>query len=290
MKLAPVAPRETRAASHVLPAGACDTHAHVFGPYERFPLPVEPSYAPPLAAFAKHKAMLDAAGLFRGVLVQPSPYAQDMSALIDALAQGRGALRGIGSATAAISDDELQALDHAGVRGLRFTDMLDPNGNPYHGSVNRGELPGLMRRMSALGWHALVWAKCADGVALADKYAGDVPVVFDHMAVLSIAEGLQASAFQRLLALLKEGRVWVKLTVCRVSKQAPAYADLRPFHDALVEANPARLLWGSDWPFVRMGDAAPDVGALIDLFYRWVDDAQIRQQILVDNPQALYRF
>ncbi|RVD47512.1 2-pyrone-4,6-dicarboxylate hydrolase, partial [Mesorhizobium sp. M2D.F.Ca.ET.140.01.1.1] len=70
----------------------------------------------------------------------------------------------------------------------------------------------------------------------------------------------------------------------------PDYDDLRPFHDRLVEANPQQVVWGSDWPFVRMGDQAPDVGALLDTFQRWVDDPALRQAILVDNPARIYRF
>ena len=89
---------------------------------------------------------------------------------------------------------------------------------------------------------------------------------------------------------LEAGDIWIKLSLCRVSKMAPDYADLKPFHEALVAANPQRLLWGSDWPFVRMGEQSPDAGQLLDLFAEWVPDAAIRHTILVDNPAALYGF
>jgi predicted TIM-barrel fold metal-dependent hydrolase len=39
-----------------------------------------------------------------------------------------------------------------------------------------------------------------------------------------------------------------------------------------------------------MGDAAPDVGDLLDTFHEWVDDACLRKIILVDNPARIYRF
>jgi predicted TIM-barrel fold metal-dependent hydrolase len=58
----------------------------------------------------------------------------------------------------------------------------------------------------------------------------------------------------------------------------------------MVEANPARLLWASDWPYVRMGNLAPDVGHLIDLFHKWIGDEAICRKILVENPAALYGF
>jgi len=114
--------------------------------------------------------------------------------------------------------------------------------------------------------------------------------VLDHMACLKTERGVDNPAFQYVLKALKAGEIWIKLSLCRVSKMAPAYLDLKPFHDALVAANPQRLLWGSDWPFVRMGEQSPDAGQLLDLFHDWVPDAATRQAILVDNPAALYGF
>jgi predicted TIM-barrel fold metal-dependent hydrolase len=97
-------------------------------------------------------------------------------------------------------------------------------------------------------------------------------------------------AFRALLSHLRDGRIWAKLTVCRASRAKPDYPDARPLHDALVAANPDRLLWGSDWPYVRMGDLMPDAGRLLDLFQAWVGDAGLARRILVDKPAALYGF
>jgi 2-pyrone-4,6-dicarboxylate lactonase len=117
----------------------------------------------------------------------------------------------------------------------------------------------------------------------------NVPIVLEHMASLDVTRGVANPTFQLLLSLLREGRIWIKLTVCRRSLLAPQYVDLRPFHDALVAANPNRLLWGSDWPFVRM-NPAPDATALLGLFGDWVADAALRSAILVANPAVLYGF
>jgi 2-pyrone-4,6-dicarboxylate lactonase len=41
----------------------------------------------------------------------------------------------------------------------------------------------------------------------------------------------------------------VKLSaVYRLSEHYPGYANARPLHDALLRANPERLMWGTDWP------------------------------------------
>ena len=58
----------------------------------------------------------------------------------------------------------------------------------------------------------------------------------------------------------------------------------------MVAANPDRLVWGSDWPYVRMGDLTPGAGHLLDLFRDWVGDAGLVRRVLVDNPAALYGF
>ena len=286
-----VDPRMPTAPQHTLPPGACDSHAHVFGPYDRFPLAHASSYAPPLAPAALHRQMLDLVGAARGVLVQPAPYGTDASALLDAIAASEGSLRGIAVADASASEAALQALYDGGVRGLRFVEVRAPNGAPYAGSVGVDQLLQMAPAMRRIGLHAQLWAPVDAYAALLPQIrAAGVDVVLDHMACVKPERGVDDPAFQAVLAGVRAGGVWVKLTLCRVSTQAPAYPDARPFHDALLAANPARMLWGSDWPYVRMDDKSPDVGALIDLFYKWVPDAAVRQQILVGNPAALYGF
>jgi predicted TIM-barrel fold metal-dependent hydrolase len=105
------------------------------------------------------------------------------------------------------------------------------------------------------------------------------------------AKGVGDTAFQQLLQAAAEGTVWVKLSVCRVSQQGPAFDDAEPFHRALVAAAPERVLWASDWPFIRMDNGGPDVGSLLDRFTAWLDgDSGLRQRILVENPEVLFGF
>jgi predicted TIM-barrel fold metal-dependent hydrolase len=237
--------------------------------------------------------MLDRMGFDRGVLVQPAPYAFDCSALLDACARAPEWLRGIAVASADSTDATLQSLKHGGIRGLRFVEVPDPQGGGrYRGSVGFDELRALAPRMAAAELHAQLWADCARIAADAESLLSlGVPLVVDHIGRPDVARGANDPAFARLVALAAEGRVWVKLTVSRASKEFPDYGDVRPLHDALVAAAPHRLLWGSDWPHVRMGALTPDAGHLVDLFDRWIGhDAALRQQILVDNPRGLYGF
>ena len=275
-----------------LPQNTCDCHTHVFGPYDRFPVLHQMHYEPPLAPAALQRSMLDRIGAGRGVLIQPGAYGTNPDAIRDALQEAGGRLRGIAVADAAVSERDLEAWHHAGIRGLRFNDMIMPGGTGrFAGAVGTDALQHLTPRMRAHRWHAEVWARIDQHAALLPLYrASGLPIVLDHMAGIIPARGTDDPDFCAILDALTEGWLWVKLTLCRCSQDFPDYPDLRPFHDALVAANPDRLVWGSDWPHLRMADKTPDVGHLLDLFYDWVPDPDLRKRILVTNPQQLYGF
>ncbi|QTI88155.1 amidohydrolase family protein [Streptomyces sp. AgN23] len=280
--------RLPRRAARDFPAGAWDCHSHVFGPFDRFP-PGPSTYPIPDAPPATYLDMLDRTGTTRGMLVQPAPYGNDTSALEHALAQSHGRAVGVATATADCPADELARLHAAGVRALRFNDRIAPStGARFPGAIGTEAFRALAPAMRELGIHAQIWAGLDDCVRLVDEFADTgVPIVLDHMAQPDVAAGPHSAAFRALLDRVRGGAGWVKLTLCRVGDPARGYADARPFHDALVEAAPTRLLWGSDWPFVRMGESAPDVADLADIFCDWVDDVALRQRILVHNPQRL---
>ncbi|MEJ0042643.1 MAG: amidohydrolase family protein [Rhizomicrobium sp.] len=286
-----IMPKMPTAPKAALPREACDAHTHVFGPFDRFPLMLPPAYPPPEAPEARHLQMQTTVGARHGVIVQPAPYYTDPRCLIDALKQSTGRLRGIAIANPDVTDGVLHELDTAGARGLRFVDMFDPSGNRFGGAVSATLLPELAPRMKALGWHAEFWANIDHHLKVLPELTKlGIPIMLDHMAGFDAAKGVAHADFQSLLHYLGEGKVHVKLSLCRRSANYPRYDELKPFHDALVAANPDNLMWGSDWPYVAMGDSAPDVGVMLDLFQAWVPDASVRQKILVDNPARLYRF
>src|SRR5689334_11135617 len=98
----------------VPPGGACDCHAHVFGPYARFPLAAERSYTPPEAPVEAFLAHLDALGFARGVLVTASAQGTDNRAILDAMRRYPGRLRGVAVLGAEASDREIDELHEAG--------------------------------------------------------------------------------------------------------------------------------------------------------------------------------
>ena len=69
------------------PALSCDTHAHVMGPAARFPYARERIYTPPDSTCQDYRDLLAALGVERAVLVQPSVYGTDNTAMLDAMRQ-----------------------------------------------------------------------------------------------------------------------------------------------------------------------------------------------------------
>ena len=129
-----------RALNRTLPVLACDCHTHIFGPSDQFPPSVASIYALPDAAFEVHRATREANGLDRAVLIQPAPYGQDPSAMLDGLNRSGSELRGVGSARSDIGDAALARMDQAGICALRFLEARTPAGERYVGSVEIDEL------------------------------------------------------------------------------------------------------------------------------------------------------
>jgi 2-pyrone-4,6-dicarboxylate lactonase len=287
------APRRVSRPARPLPPGACDAHSHVFGPYERFPLYSGRRYTPPPAPVADYVAMLDSAGFSHGVLVHPSASGWDCGCTLDALELGNGRLRGIVVVPPSASDAQLQSMHARGVRGIRFTETGERSRGPQpaEGVLGLHDLEAFGGRLRELGWHAQIWAKCEMIVAAAPGLLRhDIPLVIDHMGFFDVARGVEDADFQSFLALVSDGRWWVKLSACRVSKRLPDCEDVRPFHEALLRAAPDRLLWGSDWPYIGLDPHPPDVGHLVDLFDAFTVDATLREKIFIRNPAALYGF
>jgi 2-pyrone-4,6-dicarboxylate lactonase len=67
------------------------------------------------------------------------------------------------------------------------------------------------------------------------------------------------------------------------------FDEIVPLAQALADAAPERVLWGSDWPHVGLA-TWHDTGELFNLVPRWLPDPAARRLLLVDNPARLYGF
>jgi len=134
--------------------------------------------------------------------------------------------------------------------------------------------------------------------------ASPVTLVIDHFGGALASAGVNQPGFGVLVNLAKSGKAYVKISGAAdlVSTMAPTYADVLPLAQALVAANPQRILWGSNWPHPdsaprpdrKNTDLAPNVqtddGLVLNLLPVWVPDPATRRAILVDNPARLYGF
>jgi 2-pyrone-4,6-dicarboxylate lactonase len=162
----------------------------------------------------------------------------------------------------------------------------------YRGGVPLSAARTLAPLMAELGWHLQLWidAKDLPETIPVLKSLG-LPVVIDHMGRTDARAGTGTEGFEALLRSVADGWCWAKLSGAhRLSRDAPDYPDARPFHEALVRANPERLVWGGDWPHPRVEGGMPDAGHLFELFQIWTPDRAIQHRILVTNPAKLYGF
>jgi len=277
---------------YAVPAGACDAHTHVFAAPEDF-APVQPAAYPlPVAPISRHRQVAQQLGIDRAVLVQPAAYGANHSVMLQALHAYPATLRGVALCDRDATDGALDHLHDAGIRALRFVEMRVPGSSQrYPGSIDVAALEHLAPRMAQRGWHAEIWADVSTNAAIVRRFSRcGVPLVLDHLAGATIAEDPDSEDFRTILDALETGVAWAKLSICRVGHRRTEYPLARPFHDALVAANPDRVVWGSDFPFLRKGEEAPDCGWLLNTFRDWVgDDARVRR-ILVDNSATLYSF
>jgi predicted TIM-barrel fold metal-dependent hydrolase len=269
------------------PPGACDAHCHVFGPPERFPYAEPRPYTPAEPAPRERLARLHAhLGFTRAVIVQATPHGTDNAAMLDAIAASGGAYRGVALVAQDITDAGLEALHAGGVRAARFNFVKHLGGAPDPTYFDR-----TVQRVKALGWHVELHFDALDLGTYADLLARiPVPYVVDHMGRVKSEGGLDQPALANLLTLLRDEHCHVKLSGAeRVSSSGRRpFDDAAPIARAIVEAAPDRVIWGTDWPHPNVPNDMPDDGERVDLFARIVDDAALRQKILVDNPTRLY--
>src|SRR5204863_4171751 len=111
-------------------------------------------------------------------LVQPSVYGTDNSCMLDGLQALGASARGIAVIDDRTPDSALDAMDRAGVRGVRVNTetagVTDPN-------VGRQRLQAALARVSPRKWHVQVFTRLSIIERVQDLVqSSSVPMVFDH--------------------------------------------------------------------------------------------------------------
>ena len=286
--------------SFAVPPGACDCHTHVFGPLAQYPFWSGRAYTPGDASIEDLQALHRALGIERVVIVHPSPYGTNNACTLDAVRRIGANARGVAVIDQHTTDEELQAMHAAGVRGARANLETAGVSDPQAAA---DALNWTAKRVAPLGWHVQTFTNLNVIAAVhgaVQRLA--TPLVVDHIGRARAELGVEQKGFAELLDLVASGKAYVKLSAPQRVSAAPDCADVAPLARALIDANPARMLWGSDWPHPGgnryQADALEriepfnriDDGHALKRLARWVDSAATLTQILVDNPARLYGF
>jgi len=263
--------------------GACDCHMHVYE--DHYPLAPTATFKPPHAPASAYRAVQRELGLERAVVIQPTGYAFDNRCTLAALASLGPDARAIVVVPADTPADDLQALDKAGVRGVRY--MMLPGGVlPWSG------LERSAAAIAPLGWHIDLQL---DGRELPQHEAmlRRLPCrsVIDHVGRFMGPVEPDSEPLRALCRLLDSGNCWIKISAPYESSRSgpPGYDDIAWIAREIAIRYPERCLWASNWPHPNR-NPAPANAAMLDWGLGFCTDPAAQMKALVDNPAELYGF
>jgi predicted TIM-barrel fold metal-dependent hydrolase len=271
----------------VAPPGACDTHLHVYGPVEIYPLAAERNYTPnPHSTLDDYLQLHRSLGLERAVIVTGSANGTNNQITFDALQRMKGGFKGLALLDPAISDSALIKLKEGGFTGFR----IKANGK---GGLSFVDSAKIAERVRGWDWHVEFMSESMAEVISVVPFLNKLrlPYVFDHVAHAEPGQTGAAGAFRELLAILKsEERVWINLySFYQSSKTGPPdYQDMIGVVRSIVEARPNRVIWGSNWPHAGIAVPMPHDADLLDFLLSAAPEDKLRNPILADNPATLY--
>ena len=270
-----------------LPPGACDTHLHIYGPFDRYPLVEERGYDPdPHSTLDDYLRTHRALGLERAVIVTGSGNGTNNRITLDALARMKGSFKAVALLNPTVTDAELVQLKKGGFTGFRIK-AQGRDGFTYDDTKR------IVARTSGFGWHIEFMPQ-----SMADVIAGvpflnslKVPYLIDHVADAEPHMTTADHEFSELLGILKnEQHAWINLYSFYQQSAVgpPDYRDMIGVVQAIVANRADNVVWGSNWPHGGVSVPIPDDGDLLDFLLAAVPDERTRNGILADNPAKLY--
>jgi predicted TIM-barrel fold metal-dependent hydrolase len=265
-----------------LPTGSCDCHFHIFD-QSRYAYAADRSYTPPDATLAHYQAIRAQWGIDRAVLIHPSVFGADHSSFEELLGDHADWLRGVAVAYPDTPESVIERWHRLGSRGSRINAL-------FAGGPGLHAMRSLVDKIRPLNWHLQLLIDLVESPTFPQQVADlGLPVVVDHMGHHAVDKLLHSPGLRNLLALMAEGRAWVKLSApYRLSAASARYAELDPLVERFVQANAQRIVWGTDWPHPSSPHPLPTDASLIERVFDWLPDEDLRQQVLVHNPTALY--
>ena len=281
---------EKLAPAYKAPPGTCDTHFHVFGPLDRYPVASRSRYEPPYAPLEEYLKLASRLGIERMVFVQPSAYGTDNTYMLESMARVSAPCRGIVDIDENAPDAEIEALHALGIRGVRINTSPIASYDAGRPQQLAGRVRTLERRLKGRGWCLEFlgpgWLTHAMMPIMREL---DMDFILCHIGMFLAKDGVDQPGFREMIKLAGEGRCWLKLTAPYRFATAPDFAGAALLVQTLVNEVPDRLIWGSDHPHLSFADKVGSV-QLFNLLGEWIPDEGLRRKVLVDNPERLFAF
>ena len=271
----------------IVPENACDSHLHIYD--DRFAQVVDAASAVENATVKEYRLLQQRLGTRRAIIVTPRSYGTDNRVTTDAIAQlGIENARGVAVLRSDATDETMDELDRAGIKGLRFSLYT-----PKNAAASFEMVEPLAKRIHRLGWHLQLHWTADQFVEHADMLKRlPCPLVLDHMGRLPQPIGLKHPAVALIERLLEQGKTWIKLSGAYLDSQlgeSQSFSDVDAVARHWIAKAPDRLVWGSDWPHPTETHK-PDDAKMLDRLSHWTSDREVIEKILVHNPARLYGF
>ncbi len=274
-----------------------DSHLHVWASsQETKSFPYAEGQDPPeslkdSASISRLLEQMQENGVDGALIVQPINHKFDHSYVIAAMKQYPERFKGMLLHDPSLPAEEaimlLEDLALKGFVGVRFNPYLwpklgdqkwKPMSSPEEGGLavykRCGELqmPVGVMCFQGIQWHY-------DDIVQLLKSSPETTMILDHMGFTSFTpEG--DKAFQQLLHLAEYPQVVVKISALfRLKDEFPFARVKKERFDPLLEKfGSDRLMFGTDFPFVL--ETTPSYGGTKKIVSSWVDDDEVRQNIM----------
>src|SRR5262245_18573152 len=232
-----------------------DWGTHMFSrDRRRFPFHPQATYIPdesgmqddPLATYLDY---MRREGIDRAVLVQPEPYGDDHTLLLECLAREPERLRGVSLFYPSDTDAPRKlaelARNESHIVAVRF--HAHRGKESYLNSFADDGVRALWRAAAELGLivELHIGPNYAADAAQAIAAYPSVPVLIDHLAEPHVGNAVE---YAEVLGLARFENVYMKISgLSHISDDAPLYREVRRFTQLVADAfGPQRLVWGND--------------------------------------------
>ena len=257
-----------------------DTHAHVF---TKGVLPVSPDAHPFLRDYTYQDYIkeLDYVGIRYGVIAAASfmgPYSDYTLSALEASDRLRATI--ILDPGSGFTD--LKPFNAAGVVGVRLALGNMRKLPDFTSSAYRSVWAQILK----YGWHVHIYGSRNQLLdVLPVLHQAGVPIVVDHFGIRDNDRTTDQALFSLVYKIMKSNRLWLKLSAPYWSTN---FDHKKIVSRVLDDGFSHRLLWGSDWPFLKK-EGQISYQQILAWYLNLISDVNLGN-IIDRNALDLYRF